>query len=417
MHSLGKVLMIVENLPVPFDRRVWMEATSLKEAGYQVFVICPTGKGYEQEFEEIDDIQIYRHPLPPEASSAKGYLWEYFSALTWEFRLARRIWKEQDGFNIVHICNPPDLLFLVGAWFKLFKGARVIFDQHDLNPELYEAKFGRRGLFYHALLLAERLTFACADVVISTNESYRHIALTRGKKQEDQVFVVRSGPDLEKFTLLPANKKYFRGKPYLVGYVGVMGEQEGIDYLLRSIRYIVHEQNRKDIHFMLIGGGPAVEAMKALAHELEVSDYVEFTGRVPDRELIERLSSCDLCVNPDPKTPFNDVSTMNKIVEYMALGKAIVQFDVLEGRRSAGAASFYAKANDETDFAQKIAHLLDSPDRRLQMGIFGMTRMRDELEWRHQVPKLLEAYAQALPVNQRLQSAPRIGASAGKHLH
>ncbi|MEH1778896.1 MAG: glycosyltransferase family 4 protein [Nostoc sp.] len=394
MASLGRVLIIVENLPLPFDRRVWMEATTLIKAGYEVSVICPKGKGFEQEYEVIDQVHIYRHEMPPDISSVSGYLKEYGTALFWEFRLAHRVWRER-GFDIVHICNPPDLLFLVAGWFKLFKGVKVIFDHHDINLEMYEAKYGRRDIFYYGLSLVERLTFATADVVISTNESYLSVALTRGRKSPEDVFVVRSGPDLSRFQPVPPNSVYRKGRKYLVGYVGVMGEPEGIDYLLQSVRYIVYEKKHQDIHFMLIGSGPMFEKLQALSEELEVNEFVEFTGRIPDNELLARLSSCDICANPDKKMPYNDRSTMNKIMEYMAMGKPIVQFDLLEGRRSAEGASVYAKGNDVVDFAENILELLEDSERRQKMGELGRQRMEEKLEWRHQIPKLLEAYDKA----------------------
>jgi glycosyltransferase involved in cell wall biosynthesis len=397
MDSPGKVLIIVENLPVPFDRRVWMEAVTLKEAGHEVSVICPTAKNHEKHYELVEDIHIYRHPLPEEISSSSGYLREYFWALRWEFQLARRIRREH-GFDVIHICNPPDLLFLVAGWFKLFHRARVIYDQHDLNPEMYEAKFNRRDLFYYGLRIAERLSFMTADVVIATNESHRKVALTRGKKNDEQVFVVRSAPDLKRFQPVPANPVYRTGYAYLVGYLGVMGEAEGIDRLLYAIHHIVHELQRRDIRFMLVGSGPAANDLKALSQTLGLTEYIEFTGRIPDKELIERISSCDVCVNPDPKTPYNDLSTMNKILEYMALGKPIVQFDVIEGRLSAEDASLYAKADDEIDFAHKILELLEDPQQRQRMGERGRARMEEILEWRHQKSKLLQAYSRVIQV-------------------
>ncbi len=406
MSSL-RVLIIVENLPSPFDRRVWMEATTLTKAGYEVSIICPKGKGYEESYEVIDDIHIYRHPMPPEISSVVGYITEYAAAIFWEFYLAHRVWWER-GFDIIHICNPPDLLFITAGWFKLIKGCKVIFDHHDINPEMYEAKYGRRDVFYYGLRLVERLTFALADTVISTNESYRKIALTRGRKKPEDVFVVRSGPDLSRFKLLPSDETYKGNKKYLVGYVGVMGEPEGIDYLLESIRHIVYDRERQDIHFMLIGSGPMLEQMQNLAVELEITDFVEFTGRISDEELLARLSSCDLCVNPDKKMPYNDKSTMNKIMEYMAMGKPIVQFDLMEGRNSAGEASVYAEGNNAIDFADKILELLADPEQRKQMGEIGMRRMTEKLEWRYQIPTLLKAYGcedweKAIASNQDLQ--------------
>lgn len=389
--KLDRVLIVVENLPSPFDRRVWMEATTLIKAGFQVSIICPKGKGYEKSYEVIDEIHIYRHPMPPDISSVKGYLTEYASALFWEFRLANKVWRER-GFDIIHICNPPDLLFLIAGWFKFLKGVKVIFDHHDINPEMYEAKYDRRDFFYYGLCLVERLTFATADTVISTNESYREIALTRGHKKSQDVFVVRSGPDLSRFLATPPNPIYRCDKKYLVGYVGVMGEPEGLDYLLEAVRYLVCDRNIRDIHFMLMGSGPMFEQLQNLAKELGVADFVEFTGRISDSELLERLSSCDVCVNPDKKMPYNDKSTMNKIMEYMAMGKPIVQFDLMEGRQSAGEAAVYAEGNNAVDFAEKIVELLADPEGRKKMGEIGLRRMKESLEWRYQIPTLLKAY-------------------------
>ncbi|MEH2106631.1 glycosyltransferase family 4 protein [Nostoc sp.] len=386
-----KVLIIVENLPVPFDRRVWMEATTLQKAGYEVTVISPTGNGFEKDYEVIEQIHIYRHPLPPEESSVIGYLREYSWAINWQFRLAQRVWRER-GFDVIHICNPPDLLFLVAGWFKLFHGIWVIFDHHDLSPEMYEAKYQRRDIFYHGLRLAERLTYAIADMVISTNESHREVALKRGHMKPEKVFVVRSAPDLSRFRRMSPNPNYRRGRNYLIGYMGVMGEPEGIDYLLRMVYYIVQKKNRSDIHFMLIGSGPAAEKLKALSKELGVTEFVEFTGFKQGEELLERLSSCDVCVEPSPTSAYNENCTMNKILEYMAMGKAIVQFDLREGRRSAQEASLYAKPNDEVEFAEKILELLDFPERREKIGAEGRRRMEEILEWQYQAPKLLEAY-------------------------
>ncbi|MFN6519450.1 MAG: glycosyltransferase family 4 protein [Nostoc sp. CreGUA01] len=386
-----KVLIIVENLPVPFDRRVWMEATTLQKAGYEVSVISPTGNGFDKDYEIIEQIHIYRHPLPPEESSVIGYLREYSWAINWQFKLAQRVWRER-GFDVIHICNPPDLLFLVAGWFKLFHSIRIIFDHHDLSPEMYEAKYQRRDIFYHGLRLAERLTYGTADMVISTNESHREVAITRGQKKPEKVFVVRSAPDLSRFRRMPPNPNYRRGKNYLVGYMGVMGEPEGIDYLLRMVNYIVRKKNRQDIHFMLIGSGPAAEKLKALSKDLEITEFVEFTGFKQGEELLERLSSCDVCVEPSPTSAYNENCTMNKILEYMAMGKAIVQFDLREGRRSAQEASLYAKPNDEVEFAEKILELLDSTERREKLGAEGRRRMEEILEWQYQAPKLLEAY-------------------------
>lgn len=389
-HRPRRVLIIVENLPSPFDRRVWQEATTLHQNGYEVSIICPTGKGFEKKYEVIDGIHIYRHNLPFEAEGALGYAIEYATALFWEFVLAWRVLLTR-GFDVIHACNPPDNIFLVGGFFKLL-GKKFLFDHHDINPELYEAKFGRRDFFCKMMLAWERWTFRTADVSIATNESYKRIAVERGGMNPDKVFVVRSGPKLDRLKILPPVESLKQGRRYLVGYVGVMGAQEGIDYLLRSIRYVIKDMGREDIHFGLVGGGTSLEQMKAYADELGVGDYVTFTGRVPDQDLLEMLNTADVCVNPDVANEMNDKSTMNKIMEYMALGKPIVQFDLTEGRFSAQDASVYANKNDIEDFAKKIIELIDDPERRRRMGEYGKRRVETELEWKYEAPKLLAAY-------------------------
>lgn len=389
-----RVLILVENLPSPFDRRVWQQATTLHAHGWQVSIICPTGKGYEVHYECIDEVHIYRYDLPNEAEGALGYLLEYSAALWHTFRLAFKVRRER-GFDIVHACNPPDLLFLVGRFFKRLHGTRFIFDHHDINPELYEAKFGRRDLLWKLMVWLERATFRTADVSIATNESYRRIAIERGGMDPERVFVVRSGPNLDRLKVQPPKPELKQGRRYLVGYVGVMGKQEGIDYLLEAARHIVHDLGRTDVHFGLVGGGTSLDDMKALAAELGVAGHVTFTGRVPDDAMLDMLNTADVCVNPDVANDMNDKSTMNKIMEYMALGKPIVQFDLTEGRFSAQEASLYAAKNDPVDMARKILELLDDPERRSRMGSFGRQRVENELEWRYEVPKLLKAYAAA----------------------
>ena len=386
-----RVLILVENLPVPFDRRVWQEACTLRDAGHAVSVICPTGKGFERRFESLDGIHVYRYRLPHEAAGALGYAVEYAVALFSTFVLSLRALGTR-GFDVVHACNPPDLFFLIGGFYKLF-GKKFIFDHHDLNPELYEAKFGRRGAFHRLLLALERWTFRTADVAIATNESYRQIAIERGGMPAERVFVVRSGPCLERLTIGPPVERLKRGRRYLVGYVGVMGRQEGIDLLLHAVRHVVFEHGRADVHFGLVGGGTSLEDMKALARELHVEHYVTFTGRVPDDELLAMLNTAEVCVNPDRAGEMNDKSTMNKVLEYMALAKPVVQFDLTEGRRSAGEASLYARPDDPADLAAKVLELLDDPQRRERMGRLGRERVERELAWRHQAPQLLAAYA------------------------
>jgi glycosyltransferase involved in cell wall biosynthesis len=389
------VLIVVENLPVPFDRRVWQEARTLAAHGYEVSVICPVGRGYEARHEVIDGIAIWRHPLPLEATGALAYGLEYGIALFWQLLLSARIYRRR-GFRILHACNPPDTIFLVALVYKLLFGCKFVFDHHDLNPELFVAKFGRRGVLYRLLLTLEKLTFRCADVVISTNNSYKEIAFRRGGIDPSRVFVVRSGPAMEAWRAVSSDPSLSRGRRYLVGYVGVIGKQEGIDYLVRAIHHIVHTLSRTDIHFGIVGGGSYLSEARELASSLEVSDFISFTGRVPDRELLAMLSTADICINPDEVNALNDLSTMNKIVEYMALGKPIVQFDTREGRFSAQDAAAYAAPNDAIDLARKVVELLDDPSRRQAMGEFGRRRFESALAWHHQVPQLLQAYALAL---------------------
>ena len=385
-----KILIIVENLPVPFDRRVWQESLALVGAGAEVSVICPKGKGYDADHEVLEGINIYRHPLPAEGDSASGYLREYASALFHESRLAWRIYFSR-GFDAIHGCNPPDLIFLVALPFKLL-GKRFVFDHHDISPELYEAKFNKRGFFWRLLVVFERLTFFFADIVISTNESYRRIAIERGRKRPERVFVVRSGPDLRRVRLMPVDPRWKKGRRYLVGFVGVIGNQEGIDLLLASVKHLVRELGRTDIQFVLVGDGPSRKRMEALSLEMGLGEFVTFLGRAPDDQLFSVLSSADVCVNPDRVNTMNNLSTMNKILEYMVMKKPIVQYEVAEGRVSAAEASVYAKPNDPVDFALKIAALLGDPAAHERAGEIGRGRIENELSWAHQIPKLIQAY-------------------------
>jgi glycosyltransferase involved in cell wall biosynthesis len=388
-----RVLIVVENLPVPFDRRVWAEATTLAAAGYTVSVISPMGKGYEAEYEVLEGVHVYRHPLPVEGNGALGYFREYCGALWHELRLALRVRRER-GLDILHGCNPPDLIFLV-AWALRPFGVRYLFDHHDICPELYESKFGRRGPLWRLMVLVERLTFRTAIVSIATNESYAEIARTRGGMAAKDVFVVRSGPKIDKLELRPPRGELKKGFCHLVGYVGVIGRQEGLDLLVAAAEHLIRTIGRKDVHFGIVGGGPALDEVQAEVRARGLERYFTFTGRAPDDVLLDMLNTADVCVNPDRATPMNDLSTMNKILEYMTLKKPIVQFDLKEGRASAGEASLYARRNDPVDFAEKIAALLDDPDKRAAMGELGRSRIEGGLSWAHSAPVLLAAYDRA----------------------
>ena len=399
-----RVVIVVENLPVPFDRRVWLEARTLAAAGADVAVVCPRGEGYAAPFELRENVRIYRHPAPPEGKGALGYLREYGLALLHEARLLLRLYLTR-GFDVIHLCNPPDLLFLVALPFR-WLGCRVVFDHHDISPELYEAKFGRRGLLWRVLLMCERATFNVAHIVLATNESYRQIAMERGGKSSDEIFVVRSGPMTDELKPVAPRPGFKKGRRHLVAYVGVMGEQEGIDLLLEAMHFLVFVCRRDDVHLALAGTGARRADLEALARDLGLTDRVDFLGRVPDESLFALLSTADVCVNPDRVNRMNDLSTMNKIMEYMAFGKPIVQFDVREGRVSAGAAALYARPNDATDFARCILDLLDDEPRRSAMGAEGRRRVVENLSWPTQAPRLLAAYEQVFAKRRRLRRRP-----------
>ena len=386
-----RVLIVVENLPVPLDRRVWLEATTLRAQGYEVSVICPTGRGWDLPREVIDGIHIYRYPEPPEAhSGALAYAREYLHSLVHWFRLARIVRRER-GFDVIQGCNPPDLIFLLALWYR-WRGVRYLFDHHDVCPELFEAKFGRRGLLYRVMLIWERMTFACASVSIATNESFREIAVRRGRMAPEDVFVVRSAPKIDKFEIGPADLALRGGATTVLGYVGVIGQQEGMDLLIAAVDHLVRDLGKTDIHALIIGFGPELPNVQADVARRGLGAHFTFTGPLYGTDLLRALNSCDIGVSPDPKNAMNDISTMNKVMEYMTLEKPVVQFDLKEGRASAGAASLYAAANDPKDFARKIAALIDAPESGREMGKVGRKRVLESLSWTHSVPNLLAAY-------------------------
>jgi glycosyltransferase involved in cell wall biosynthesis len=388
-----KILIIVENAPVPTDPRVWKEGVALRKAGYEVTILCPRGKGCERTYELKEGIHIYRHPSPKEGNSPIGYLWEYVCALFWEFLYAWWIYIRR-GFQVIQGCNPPDDIFLVALPFKLF-GVKYIFDHHDVIPELYLAKYERKDLLYKVQAHLEMLTFRFSDVVISTNESYKEIAVNRGCVPPESVFVVRNGPDLKTFKSVPPNQTLKYGKRYLVGYVGVMSTQDSVDILLEVAEHI-RNMGRRDIHFTCVGSGPALAELRQMVRDKKLEETVNFTGRVPDAELLEVLSTADVCVNPDKPCQMNDLSTMIKIMEYMALGKPIVQFSLREGRFSAREASLYSdNENRVADFADNILWLLDHPVERQKMGEFGRRRVETELAWEYSLENLFAAYENA----------------------
>ncbi len=392
--SKPAILIIVENLPVPLDRRVWQESCALRDAGYEVVVICPKMRGCTLPYEYLDGIHVYRHWISDEAAGLVGFIGEYASALWGEWRLAWKIWRRH-RFQVVHICNPPDLLFLVAWPFKALFGTRIVYDVHDVWPEFFEAKFDRRGPFYWAVRLAERLTYACADVVLATNRSVQEIALERGGKQPWEVFIVRTAPNIAA-TSVTADPGLRRGKKFLVGYVGVMGNADGVAHLIEAARHVVFDLGRRDVQFLLMGTGPEHPNLVRLRNEYGLGEFVDLPGRVSNEVLFSALQTIDLGVACDPINDYNNHCTMNKTLEYMAFGKPQVLFDVREGRYSAGEAARYVGENSSTQLGNAIVSLLDDAEARQRMGAIGRDRIRTELNWERSVDSLLKAYGVVL---------------------
>jgi glycosyltransferase involved in cell wall biosynthesis len=392
--SKPAVLIIVENLPVPVDRRVWQECCALRDAGYEVIVVCPKMRGCTLAEEKLEGIQIYRHWITGEEGTHPGYFREYSSAVLGQIRLAWKAWRRH-RFKIVHICNPPDLQFIAAWPFKLFFGARIIFDVHDICPEMYSAKFPRRGLTYAIVRLAERLTYACADVALATNESVREVAIKRGKMPPEKVFIVRTSPKVAEgdYRIDPALKK---NRKYLVTYLGVMGSADGLEYLLQAAAHMVHKLGRKDTQFLLMGTGPEYDNLVRLRDDLKLRDYVDMPGRVTNEFLFTALKTMDLGVSCDPINSYNSHCTMNKVLEYMAFGKPQVMFDLKEGRASAGDAAVYVPENSAQRFAEAIIGALDDPSARERMGRLAADRLQNHLNWERSVEQLLLAYDTAL---------------------
>jgi len=384
---------VVENLPVPLDRRVWQESCALRDAGYEVVVICPKMRGYTEAEEKLEGIQIYRHWISEEAGGFVGFFREYVSALWGEWRLAWKAWRRH-RFKIIHLCNPPDLLFLIALPFKLL-GARVIYDVHDVWPEMFEAKFGKRGLFYWGVRLAERLTYATADVVLATNQSVREVAMQRGKKSDDKVFVVRTAPKIASAKEVQPDLSLKKGRQYLVGYVGVMGDADGVNYLLDAADHIVNRLGRRDIQLLVMGTGPEYERLLKQRALLGLEEYVDMPGRVSNEFLFAALRTIDLGVSCDPINSYNQHCTMNKVLEYMAFGKAQVMFDLKEGRESAAEAANYVGENSAAKLGEATVALLQDPAARARMGQIGSERVQGLLTWERSVEQLLKGYERA----------------------
>ncbi len=384
--------MLLENCSFPRDDRVRREARTLVAAGYDLTVIAPIGRG-QTWTEMFEGVKVYRFPMPPSARGFIGYMWEYGFSLVAIFLLSLFVFVLHD-FDIVHAHQPPDALAFIAGFYKLF-GKRYVLDHHDLAPELYYSRFEGKGspLLYRALIWFEGISFRLADHVISTNQSYKDIAIWRGHVNEERITIVRNGPDLKELRSTEKVTNLQKNGRMIVGYVGVTGVQDGVDNLMRVIYRLVYDLGRTDFLCVVLGDGSAMPTLKSLANQLQINPYVLFTGWIREQEEVARyLNSMDLCVAPEPSDPYNDRSTAAKVMEYMALGKPIVSFDLPEHHYSAQDAAMYAKPGDELDFAKKVAALMDDPAQRKMMGEIGQKRIEMELAWLHQEKRLLEAY-------------------------
>ncbi len=389
-----RALVVVEDLPVPFDRRVWTEAKTLRDAGWAVTVISPRGEGGAGRWHErLDGIEVFRYPLPTTAAGFVSHLAEYAVAIPATLILALLAWRGR-RFDVVHACNPPDFFFPMGWLFKRL-GSGFVFDQHDLSPEVYVAQGGRRGGLVHRILLwCERQTFRAADVVIATNRSYRRFAIERGGVDPKNVFVVRSSPDPTRIHPVEADLSLRDGRPHLVVYLGTMGPQDGVELFVEAAGHVLAARPGQ-VRFIAMGGGPMLDQLRRLVAARGMDDEVTFTGRVPD-ELVRRvLSTADVAVSPDPANGFNEYCTMNKTLEYMAVGVPVVAFDLEETRVSAADAALYAPPNDPGALADLVIQLLDDADRRAAMAEIGRDRVAGKLSWANSAPNLLAAYEAA----------------------
>ena len=401
---MSRVLIVVQNLPVPFDRRVWLECQALVVAGHEVSVVCPKGDG-DPSYEVLESVHLYKYRPYAPGGSKLSYVTEYgysFVATAWHALKARRSGR----FHVLQACNPPDIFWPIALALRFVDGTRFVFDHHDLCPELYQSRFpqGPR-LPYKVLRGLERMTHRTADHVISTNDSYRSIAIDRSGKSSGDVTVVRTGPDPDRLRRGAAFPELRRGRRFLAAYIGVMGPQDGVDIIIRVADIIVHELHRTDIAFTLIGSGDCFNDVVALRDTLGLAGHVEFTGRAPDDLVARILSTADLGLSPDPKNPLNDVSTMNKTMEYMAFELPLVAFDLRETKISAGEAAAYVKPGDLRGFAETVISLLADEERRALMGKLGRTRIEQELAWSYQERAYLSVYEKVLGDSQAFQPA------------
>jgi glycosyltransferase involved in cell wall biosynthesis len=391
-----RCVIIVENLPVPFDRRVWQEANALKDEGWEVSVICPKNEQHPEAFEEINGIAVYRHALPVEARGKLGFLLEYASALFHETRLLMKI-AFTKGFDVVQGCNPPDLIFLVAAPYKLF-GKKFVFDHHDLCPELYAAKYERHDFFHRLLLLAEKCTFRLADRVISANDTYRDIAITRGGRTPDSVTAVYSVPDRQKLRRVAPDTALRGGAKVVLGYVGIIADQDGVDHLIRMMHHIVHDHGRQGVRAVIVGDGPALASVKDLAREQGVVEHVTFTGYLRGETLLAAISTFDIGIIPDPVNEYNDKISMNKVFEYSALAIPPVSYDLSETRRLLGDAGTFAQGATPKDLAEAVLPLIDDESQRRERGMRAGKLAEEKFNWDSEARKYVAAYGELVKI-------------------
>ena len=392
MKKTLKVLMLIENCSVPADNRVWAEATALRDHGYRVSVIGPKGITKDQEaYTYLEGIDIYRYRLPAYNNKYAAYILEYSISLFMTFLLSVRVWFRH-GFDVIHTANPPDIFFIIALFYRLF-GKKFVFDQHDLSPEMFQVKFnGKLKPVRRLLLLLEWCSYKTAHLVLTTNVSQKRFAIERGHCSPEKVFVVRNGTDLTRIKPVPPEYALKRGRPYLLAYIGEMEVQDGIDNALYALHDLVHKRGRQDVSLVLMGDGGYAATLRRIAHQLQLDEYVHFTGWALPEDINRYLSVTDVGLTPDPQNGLNEYCTMVKTLEYMALGKPVVAFDLAETRFSAGDAALYAQPNSVEDFASKIETLLEDEELRLGMGEIGCRRIKDGFSWEHDKKNLLLAY-------------------------
>lgn len=388
-------VIIVENLPVPFDRRVWQEALALRQAGWQVSVICPATKRHPQRFECLDGIAIYRHPLPLEARGKFAFLFEYTAALLHEFRLLVKVWQQR-GFQVIQACNPPDLIFLTAIPFKLI-GKRFVFDHHDVSPELFEAKFHRKGTMHRLLLWFENLTFRTANLVISANDTYREIAISRGGKRPEDVVTVYSVPGKSRIRRVEPEVEVRKGKKFVLGYVGIIGDQDGVDHMVMAVEHLIRDKGFLDFHAVIVGDGPALNSTRELAAKRRLNDFITFTGYLSGDVLLRHLSAFDIGIIPDPVNAYNDKISMNKVFEYSALGIPSVAYPLTETRRLLGDAAVYADGDTPFDLAMASFRLISEDGLRNRCAQSASRLAESAFRWEREAEKLVTAYERLAP--------------------